>query len=33
MLGQRISLSGIGATILVLGAASWAAAAIALRND
>ena len=33
ILGQRVSLAGIAATVLVLGAASWAAVAIALRND
>ena len=33
ILGQRISLSGIGATVLVLGASAWAAAAVALRKD
>jgi hypothetical protein len=33
ILGQRISLTGIAAGVAALGAASWAAAAIALRYD
>ena len=33
ILGQRISLTGIGASVLVLGASAWAAAAFALRDD
>jgi hypothetical protein len=33
ILGQRISLAGIGAGVLVLGASAWAAAALALRED
>lgn len=33
ILGQRVSLAGIGAGVAALGAASWAAAAIALRYD
>ena len=33
ILGQRISLAGIGAGVLFLGASAWAAAALALRDD
>ena len=33
ILGQRISLTGIAAGVTVLGAAAWAAAAFALRDD
>lgn len=33
ILGQRISLAGIGAGVIVLGASAWAAAAYALRDD
>lgn len=33
ILGQRLSLSGIVAGVAVLGAATWAAAAYALRED
>ena len=33
ILGQRVSLTGIGAGVLVLGVSAWAAAAFALRND
>lgn len=31
--GQSVSLTGICATVLALGVATWAAAAVALRND
>ena len=31
--GQRVSLSGIGAAVVALGVATWAAAAFALRDD
>ncbi len=33
ILGQRVSLAGIGAGVIVLGASAWAAAAYALRDD
>ena len=33
ILAQRMSLTGIGASVLVLGASAWAAAAMALRNE
>ena len=33
VVGQRVSLAGIGAGLVALGVATWAAAAIALRND
>jgi hypothetical protein len=33
ILGQRISLTGIGASVIVLGASAWAATAFALRDD
>ena len=32
-LGQRVSLAGIGAAVVALGVATWAAAAVALRDD
>lgn len=31
--GQRVSLAGIAAGVAALGVATWAAAAVALRND
>jgi len=33
ILGQRMSLAGVGASLLVLGASAWAAAAMALKNN
>jgi hypothetical protein len=33
VIGQRVSLTGIGTAILALGAATWAVVAIALRDD
>ena len=33
ILGQSVSFTGIAAAVAALGAATWAAAAIALRND
>jgi hypothetical protein len=33
ILGQRVSLTGIAAGVIVLGASTWAAAAFALRDD
>ena len=33
ILGQRVSLAGIAAGVVALGAATWGAAAIALRDD
>ena len=33
ILGQRVSLTGIGASVIVLGASAWAATAFALRDD
>ncbi len=33
ILGQRVSLAGIGAGVIALGASAWAAAAYALRDD
>ena len=33
ILGQRVSLAGIGAGVLALGVSAWAAAAFALRHD
>jgi hypothetical protein len=33
ILGQQVSLTGIAAGVAALGAATWAAAAIALHND
>lgn len=33
VVGQRVSLSGIGAAVVGLGVATWAAAALALRDD
>ena len=33
VVGQRVSLSGIGAAVVALGVATWAAAALALRDD
>ena len=33
ILAQRVSLAGIGAGVLVLGASVWAAAALALRDE
>jgi hypothetical protein len=33
IVGQRVSLAGIGTGVVALGAATWAAAAIALRDD
>ena len=33
ILGQRVSLSGIGAGVVVLGVSAWAAVALVLRDD
>jgi hypothetical protein len=33
IVGQRMSLAGITAGVVTLGVATWAAAAVALRND
>jgi hypothetical protein len=33
ILGQRVSLAGITAGVVALGVATWAAAAVALRDD
>ena len=33
ILAQRMSLTGVGASLLVLGASAWAAAAMALKNN
>jgi len=33
VLGQSVSLTGIGAAVLALGVAAWAGAAVALRDD
>jgi hypothetical protein len=33
IVGQRVSLSGIGAAVVALGLATWAAAVVVLRSD
>jgi hypothetical protein len=33
VLGQSVSLAGIGAAVLAMGVATWAAAAVALRDN
>ncbi len=33
ILGQRVSVAGLGAVVVALAASAWAAAAVALRSD